>query len=95
MVHSHTRMVPSLVLLVPSVIAVSGGILFLLNTQPGAQHQAIASRTEQFLVSQYTRRGQEVPDIFWSHRDLQYPASLSSWAVFPICNTLFQRFTFT
>ena len=74
-----------LIFLVGSVLTVGGtaypDILFIIITQPGAHHTALATRTEEFLLSQYQH---VVPDIFWSSRDLHHPASASAWAVFPL-----------
>ena len=71
--------------LLGSILTVSGtaypDILFIIITQPGAHHTAMATRTEEFLLSQYQQVG---PDIFWSSRDLHHPASVSAWAVFPL-----------
>ena len=71
--------------LLGSILLVGGtaypDILFIISTQPGAHHTALATRTEEFLLSQYQH---VVPDIFWSSRDLHHPASASAWAVFPL-----------
>ena len=67
-------------------------ILFLVNTQGGDHHQAMARRTEDFLLHQYQQMtdGQIVPDILWSSRDLHNPASQSSWTVFTLSNHFYK-----
>ena len=61
-------------------------ILFIINTQPGDHHEAMANKTHQFLVEQYrkTTDGIIEPDILWSGKDLRHPITLSSWAIFPL-----------
>ena len=89
-------MVTSLLYLVPYLLPMSTtthpDILFLLQTQSGPHHTALATRTEKFLLSQYQHL--DKPDIVWSSRDLQYPLSLSAWTVFTVCKTCFERFVF-
>ena len=70
-------------------------ILFIINTQHHhPHHQAIAAKTEQLLLSQYSQ-GHQLPDIVWTSRDLQHPQANSAWAIFPICMIAFHRFAFT
>ena len=89
-------MIPSLLYLLPYLLPHGANaypeMLFLLQTQSGPHHTAMASRTEEFILSQYQHL--ESPDIqltiLWSSRDLHPPAYLSSWAVFPICRVSFR-----
>ena len=70
-------------------------ILFIINTQHHhPHHQAIAAKTEQLLLSQYSQ-GHQLPDILWASRDLHQPEADSAWAIFPICMNAFHRFAFT
>ena len=66
----------------PTVTSVPD-ILYLIITQDGAHHQAMARRTEDFLLHQYQQmtEGQMMPDVFWSSRDL---SSLSPWSIFTL-----------
>ena len=71
--------------LLPCVLCLVPEILFLVNTQGGDHHQAMARRTEDFLLHQYQQMtdGQTVPDILWSGRDLHHPASQSFLSRYP------------
>ena len=69
-------------------------ILFIINTHHHhPHHQAIAAKTEQLLLSQYSQ-GQELPDILWTSRDLQQPEADSAWAIYPVCMIAFHTFAF-
>ena len=75
-------MVPILVTILCAIVSPSP--VFIIQTQGGRYHQALARRTEELVVSQYAEYGL-VPDILWSGRDLHSTAS--AWAVFPLSKT--------
>ena len=79
-----------LLLLVYSNLCEPPGILYIIITQKGQFHQALAMKTEDHILGQYNPQD-SLPEIFWSDADLHQPTADTAFSVFTLrkfCNKL-------